>query len=159
MGCDIHLVVESKYYDSWLTALADVWTPRNYVLFGNMAEGVRYDSDNHFPLRGFPEDADYSTKEKYYIALSELSEEDVERYSTSYGCKIIEQFDKPYYIENPDWHSASWLTPEEFEHAIDNTDNYLDEYGTYEAPKEYRAILAYMKALDVPSRIVFWFDN
>lgn len=155
MGCDIHLAVESRRYDKWWSNLTDVWTPRNYVLFGHMAEGVRYDTDDAFSQRGFPDDADWGTKEKYYLALDTLTEDNIERYK-SFGCKIIDEFDKPYWIKHPDWHSASWLTLEEFEKAVELASVAEEDYGV---PDEYRAIVAYMKALNVPTRVVFWFDN
>lgn len=55
------------------------------------------------------------------------------------------------YVSNPDWHTHSWLTADEFAVAIEGS-----------GEPEYEAILAAMRSFEAggaQARIVFWFDN
>lgn len=64
----------------------------------------------------------------------------------------VEHDGKPTHVEHPDWHTPSWLTPDEWERAIGD-ESYTDEY---------RALLAAMRVLERAGhdvRVVFWFDN
>lgn len=79
MGCDIHMCVEQKNGDKWvscdktkrhkdgrLSIQNPIYHDRHYTTFAALA-GVRgrLESDQKYPLRGFPEDASPETKEMY----------------------------------------------------------------------------------------------
>ena len=60
---------------------------------------------------------------------------------------------QPARITDPDFHSFTWLTTEEFEHAIRQVTN---------VPQDYEAVICAMrklKATDYDVRILLWFDN
>lgn len=152
MGCDIHLIAESKAINinSWWP-LAEFHLPRNYMIFGHMADGLRYSgAKKPFPLKGFPKDASYLSKERYYMLLADLTDKEIAEYK-SYGSKVVDKI----YLEHPDWHSASWLSLSELSVALTNAigdDDYL-------IPSEYIALVEFMQAIDSRTRVVFWFDN
>jgi len=55
------------------------------------------------------------------------------------------------FVSNPDWHSHSWLTTDEYASVVEGT-----------GEPEYEAILAAMRSFEeggAKARIVFWFDN
>ena len=129
MGCDIHAFVEHRkpstragYMDEWdslFTIGDDLFLPRHYGVFGQLA-GVRREGNKVEP-RGIPPNACHYTKAEYEMC-------------------------------GADAHTPSWLTPDEFEAALD---------GMQETD-EYRALLAAMREmqrLGSEARIVFWFDN
>lgn len=79
MGCDIHMCVEEKIGDKWvscdktkrdsdeyLSIPNPIYRDRDYTTFAVLA-GVRawLKSDQKYPLRGFPDDASPETKEMY----------------------------------------------------------------------------------------------
>jgi hypothetical protein len=64
---------------------------------------------------------------------------------------------KPQYVSHPDWHSHSWVAPDEWERAILEARG-----GWWPADPAYRAMLAAMRSLEKDGhavRVVFWFDN
>jgi hypothetical protein len=61
---------------------------------------------------------------------------------------------KPAQVSNPDWHTHSWLSTDEFEKAIEKTSRPI--------PPTYQATIAAMRSLEASGsevRCVFWFDN
>jgi hypothetical protein len=135
MGCDIHVMVESRYAHNrkpegvasstpWGYAhLGEVGLPRDYLLFERMA-GVRGDEKRAIaPLRGIPADASLDTKR-------ELG-------------------------GNDDLHSHSWISEDEFQRIY-------WELGDRESVQALRALIAYERAWVGPDgdvRIIFAFDN
>lgn len=169
MGCDIHMYVEYKrkeredFYD-----FGGRFNPgRNYLMFGVLSKGVRCDLKNGFEVKGMPPYASLAFASRndytYYVTDEENNEE---RWVTreradgwvdkGYSIYVDE---KKHFISNPDWHSHSWLTTNEYEAAIDiYRENDVPTYPIV----EYKAILAAMKSLEedgFEARIVFWFDN
>jgi len=169
---------------------------RNYGLFALMA-----DIRNHnelpvaVPSRGMPDDASYYATDGDRMFICEDSgdnhvkmkraEEWVKDGSSIF---INSRNGKPVWVTNPDWHSHSWLTTNEFEGIINNylvfelgwhtsrvnehqellhRNNISKESWDWPAPDmniepAYQAILASMKRfeeLGYDARIVFWFDN
>lgn len=158
MGCDIHLFVEYK------APTNNFWTPwggefsrRFYETFGFLA-GVRGDGPVIVPPRGIPEDLSYMANGEYWLYIDKnattsfandnryICPEDAARWERQ-GCKIKDG----NWVENPDAHTPSWLTFEEFKAAIAN------------APSAYyNAIVKSMEELEFAgytTRVVFWFDN
>lgn len=138
MGCDIHMYVEyipkeltsKSYWQSWG---ARINPGRWYRLFGVLAQGVRTDDPNGFPCRDVPNDMGIYSSSDYYVTN---------------GSKIPVSK-----VPCCDWHSASWLTVDEFSKAL--------EIAGSPAP-EYHALLMAMRTLEFYAesvRVVFWFDN
>lgn len=158
MGCDIHCYVEYKGVnrDRWSHFGGRINPGRNYDLFARMA-GVRSDGVivPVAPLRGFPDDAAYAATHGNWIFICDHPDENcctkerAEYYFQCCGSRYKNEERK--FVSNPDWHSHSWLTPDEFEAAIKES-----------CGPEYMAILAAMRcfeSLGYQARLVFWFDN
>jgi len=99
MGCDIHMCVEQKVGDKWvscdktkrdndgyLSIPNPIYHDRDYTVFAVLA-GVRgwLESDQKYPTKGFPKDASPETKELYenygsdahstsYLTVKELND-------------------------------------------------------------------------------------
>jgi hypothetical protein len=135
MGCDIHSyieVVRTQRNDTYYTKV--FFTPnitRDYLLFACMA-GVRTHSTENLPAfatpKGLPDRLSCEVQQEYYMyvandekeeeefeqdGVSACSKEDAEKYKQR-GLKEIKIGDMTF-IEDPDYHSASWLTIEELE--------------------------------------------
>jgi len=158
MGCDIHCYIEYKRKDwnSWSPFGGCINPGRNYRLFAALA-GVRnaYDILPVVEPRGYPTDAAYMAESDNWLFVRDgkyeghCSRESAERYVASCGSRYKDS--EKAFVSNPDWHSHSWLTPDEYGQAI----------GTMDAPG-YRAILAAMRSFETDghkARIIFWFDN
>lgn len=92
MGCDIHMCIEYKPFDTWWTFGIDVQGDRHYQMFEAMA-GVRSEDENAVVLpRGLPTDMSWPICEMFGEEESKLS------------------------FLNGD-HSPSWLYADEFEKA------------------------------------------
>ena len=158
MGCDIHCYVEFQEPNDgnhWRAFGGHINPGRSYRTFYRMA-GVRGDYSNIHPItepRGVPSDLAYEAHDDNWLYVSDPPEkgECMRETADSYvqwGSKYLDE--KRQYVSHPDWHSHSWLTPEEFGQCL--------EY----AHPEYKALLAAMKSLEASGyvvRLVFWFDN
>lgn len=158
MGCDIHCYIEYKRPDSkeWSDFGGRINPGRNYSIFAAMA-GVRGNATPVVPPRGYPEDAAYAaegdnwlyiTKEKVSEA-GECTRAQADQY-VAHGMHFKD--DLKQYVSHPDWHSHSWLTPDEYAKAIEGYDDEM----------EYRATLAALRSFEAAgcqARLVFWFDN
>jgi hypothetical protein len=169
MGCDIHMYIEYKSKkredNSWFNFGGRINPGRNYFMFGILA-GVRCIVEGAFEKKGLPENLSFESKNGNYVYIYEDDKsensctlETAKSWEKSWGCKIIYTKDNvPYKVENPDWHTHSWLSVDEFEKAMEIYKSKA-EYSIY---VKYEAILAAMKKLaefDNEVRIVFWFDN
>lgn len=186
MGCDIHMYIEyvhksdverykkelkEKKEDArkpYINSFGDRLNPgRNYCMFGCLARGVRDDIDGAIEPKGLPpqDEMGYMSMSDNRVYITEDGEGDNECtiYQAmkweEYGRKITYRDDKPIFIENPDWHSYTWLTIKEYREALDL---YKQNSMFDGAPIEYQAVLDLMKSFKkngaIP-RIVFWFDN
>ncbi len=157
MGCDIHLYIEYKHTEDnlWSNFGKRINPGRNYGVFADLA-GVRnsYGVTPATVPRGYPEDAAFATADDYWLNVTEVegegccSPKQAEVY-VSYGSRYSDETKN--FVSNPDWHSHSWLTPDEYAKAIDG-----------HAEPEYRAILAALRSFEADgyqARVVFWFDN
>ena len=159
MGCDIHCYIEHKDRDWWSPFGGRINPGRNYYVFEALA-GVR-GSNALFPPRGLPDDIAYEAKGDAWIFVTanpESGEGSVTREKAQY---YVEKCGSTYrpggqdYISDPDWHSHSWVTPDEWEKAISKPND-------FPAQPAYRAMLAAMRSLErdgMRVRVVFWFDN
>lgn len=171
MGCDIHCYVEYRTkpphdgVKQWSSFGGNINPGRHYPMFAALA-GVR-NYDEVTPIsepRGVPEDAGYSARSDNmcYICESEIegsvTAERAAEYVEKYGCSYINGHDgKPAFVTDPDWHSRSWLSSDEWEAAINMVGS--SEWGSFQ---EYRAILAALRSFEAhgyDARVVFWFDN
>jgi hypothetical protein len=172
MGCDIHAYVEYRkrepvddYELRWRDFGGRINPERNYRIFGKLA-GVRRDVEVLVaPVRGLPDDLGWQANGDYWLWIS-YSGESGEGVVTSeqaakwhgYGRRYRgkttsgEHVGKPTHIEDPDWHTPSWVTPDEWERALDEDATEI----------EYHAMLAAMRRMEQSgylARVVFWFDN
>lgn len=169
MGCDIHCYVEHtshrRHLDGklrWQSFGGKINPGRHYGIFAKLA-GVRncYES-GIVPIsepRGAPDD------------LGRYANDDNTLYICDYGgenhctAKQAQQWvasgysnytdDSRRRVTHPDWHSHSWVTPDEFGEAL--ADPKLSNIDV-----EYFALLAAMRELEKrghETRLVFWFDN
>lgn len=205
MGCDIHLYIEYKtkkiesdgYKHDWLSHGGRINPGRNYALFALMADVRNY--GNELPVivqsRGMPDDAAYhsSNDDRMYICNDEgegyVKMERAEKWVKDGSSKFINnQNGEPVWVTNPDHHSHSWLTTNEFETILNKylelesgwhkervsehmafveRENIKPDSWAYEPPAmsiepKYQVVLASMKRfeeLGYDARIVFWFDN
>lgn len=168
MGCDIHMFIEHKRKgdNNWRPFGARFHGRRNYTLFGYLAN-VRGDGAIIEP-RGLPEDIAYEAEGHAYHYITDTPNYEercvslitARQWEREYKCKIITNSEgKPTYVQNPDWHTYSWLTTKEFRAVLKKYNRQIPkEFAEY----EYEAILSAMAKLEkhnLDVRIVFWFDN
>lgn len=165
MGCDIHIFIEFRKkgdMDQWRSFGKEVDGDRNYRMFALMA-GVRGDATPIAAQRGMPADVGWTAKDanELYIhdgdekANNYVTSEVAAKYVASRSSIYINDSQgNPRWVTHPDWHSHSWLTPDELEKAIKSC-----EYGS---GIQYHVILAALREYEkngYKSRIVFFFDN
>lgn len=162
MGCDIHLYCE--YRDAqdgnrWRSWGNQFNLGRNYRIFEVLA-GVRGDLDQAIVRpRGLPEDVGYVVHDDNHLYISESGGErtvtaDKAAQWVASGCSRYRDHEgKHTWVTHPDWHSHSWLSLAEYQHALARLDGGPPEYGAI------AAALAYLETQNCVTRIVFWFDN
>jgi len=163
MGCDIHLYIEHKEpaITTWAGFGGRINPGRYYGLFAKLA-GVR-NYDEIKPVaepRGMPDDASWiaDADNRLYITDSEgegyASPENAALWVQEGNSKYIDneaEAGKHVWVTHPDWHSHSWLTPDEYSEAISGTSG-----------SGWLAILACLRSFESQgekARVVFWFDN
>lgn len=174
MGCDIHLFAEyrhkdssKRYNDTWHNFGDHFNLGRHYGIFAAMA-GVR--SCENSPLmfaapRGLPDNIGWRTNDAYWFYVCEEETDTSGWVSRAYAEKWVAenysqwQTDEKKRVADPDAHSMSWLTPEEFRHAVE----YVFPDGKEMTDNaEYKALAAALFSLEnqgYECRVVFWFDN
>jgi len=174
MGCDIHAYVEHRpanlrgdQMPRWQSFGGRVNPGRNYSIFERMA-GVRGEAlQAVVQPRGYPDDAAWRTRDDNWLWIvygngpageNEATAKAAQEY-VKHGSTYEPRADggKPERVSHPDHHTHSWLTPTEFEIAL----NIADNATALEEP-EYHALLAAMRSLEASGRevrVVFWFDN
>lgn len=180
MGCDIHGFVEFRDKDDkrdepfWQSFSEQLNLGRNYGVFGYLTNGsVRYDPNLEFGIdpKGLPKDnLSYDVQNACRLYISKDGEGDNEttmeralRYNEQYGCKLYyseRDKEKPLFVDNPDFHSHSWLSLTEYEMLIDEMKKKEDEDVYINV--QFLAVLDLMKSLEnnrMKTRFVFWFDN
>lgn len=155
MGCDIHCYIEYKKPTSprWRDFGKRINPGRNYAIFEKMA-GVRGSDEPEVHPRGFPDDCASEASDDYWLYVSDIKKPGNctrERAESYVACGSRWRNEEKAWVSHPDWHSHSWLKPDEFERAIAGFDE-----------PEYQAVLAAMRSFEsqgYESRLVFWFDN
>ena len=173
MGCDIHLFVEtkrkdSKYEDWECSAFKGAFSEINYGMFGALNNVRNYCEYKPLPNRGLPENVGFNVFHRYYLLIVDKEEDvceitcskkDAEDWVNRGLSKIVELANTKY-CSNPDYHSSSWCTVQEFESCVNQVFKTKDNTfaGAY---IEWLALLNYMKTLEkeYDVRAVFWFDN
>jgi hypothetical protein len=165
MGCDIHTYIEYSFDARplsdelyWRTFGGRINPQRDYHMFGILA-GVRWREYQLYAPRGLPEDLAFITSGDAYLWITDNPNEHecTRGQAESWGNPIFTQ-GKAEFTMNPDWHSHSWLTPDEYAAALGT---YMIKTGDVYAP-EWDVMLATMRALEergAEVRLVFWFDN
>lgn len=173
MGADVHMYIQYKEKnDDWWQSFGGKINPgRNYAMFGVLA-GVRDNAPNGFRPKGILPKEKQSSVVDYDLYLYITEDGNGEHETTLenakqwfWGKEIITDKDgNPYKVLHPDWHSHSWMTPDEYEQALKRYKKYA-KYAGYDkgTPLEYKVILKIMRALEDKGKnevlLVFWFDN
>jgi uncharacterized short protein YbdD (DUF466 family) len=160
MGCDIHLYIEHKERgsDYWECFGKKINPGRHYGIFAKMAGVGNY--DNIIPVstpRGLPEKTSFVVNDDNSLFIEDESaeapgyctKEQADRWVASGSSKYVSEWQ----VTHPDWHSHSWLTPDEYEKAIKGVE-FVDV--------EWKVILTVLREFQKYSkdaRVVFWFDN
>ena len=160
---------------------------RQYPIFARLANVRNYGNYEHIPIRGFPDDADWKTKQlyccqvvpddEYNAHVEEDSEYECGHVSESAADRFLREGDsKEYKIENndylkqfrfitdPDAHHPNWCTTEELKKIIRET-FHNEETGEWEGWwfEDWTALLGMMEGYELGGyyecRAVFWFDN
>lgn len=197
MGCDIHLFVETsrKPKDDekpWWRGFGGRMNPgRDYGMFAILA-GVRnyHDHPVLIPPRGVPSDIGWQAQDEWWLRVMEddSNDGDEERTCSLMNAEAwvksgfsIPRYERADYLDNktgehgklthvsdPDAHTASWMTGEEFRHAVQRrVDAYPiipeDEKTHFNGiDAEYKAICSALETFEKEgrdTRVVFWFDN
>lgn len=174
MGCDIHLFVEYRKEtyipDYWRSFGGQFRLGRHYGVFSALAD-VRNYGDEIKPIaecRGVPKNAGYSALDdyRYYVTENkidggnECSKETAERWVKNGSSQWWD--DKHTWVTDPDAHSESWLSLQEFKDALSTTWQHEGEEKRFIDIEDYNAVVAAMESLEsqgMTSRVVFWFDN
>ncbi|GFN32449.1 hypothetical protein [Paenibacillus xylaniclasticus] len=163
MGCDIHLFIEYRGKDSeyWWNFGGKFNLSRDYYMFARLA-GVRAYGEEIKPIadrRGLPQNIGWKTKdENRYFIINDDEERDDSRQVKRTDAERwvrdgLSQYEEEHWVTDPDWHSHSWLTSNEFEKCVNSFDD---------VNAEYKAILASLRCFEqegYETRVVFWFDN
>lgn len=169
MGCDIHAFIEytkeapeQTGERGWRSFGSKFHLSRHYGVFAKLA-GVRNWPDwGIVPIskpRGLPDDAAYQACEYYWLYITPsageryCSKANAERWVAG-GVSRYRDGER-HFVSDPDAHSASWVSPDEWEAMLSDP----KIQGVEDA---YHAFLAAMRSLESKGnevRAVFWFDN
>lgn len=160
MGADIHCFIEYRKpkADYWASFGGRINPGRNYEIFGRLA-GVRSKLPPAIPLRGFPDDAGYWSRDNYHVYVSEsetpvdgqASKANAERWVQQGISKWGPSGTERAWVTDPDAHSVTWMTPDEWEPLTQGNSG-----------PEYAAMTTAMRSIEAQGyqvRVVFWFDN
>ena len=168
MGCDIHCYLEYRAQKDetahWKNFGGRINPGRNYAMFGFLA-GVRFEGPPVAEPRGVPEDCGYQSEAANRLFITDrdtdeegfCTKEQAEQF-VKYGAKYLPSDQDRRFVTHPDWHTHSWVTPDEWEKAIHATLALEPEYPLV----EYEAVLAALRSFEsqgYDARVVFWFDN
>jgi hypothetical protein len=176
MGADVHMFIQYKEKSDnkefWWPFGSKINPGRNYAMFGILAGVRNHDAPNRFEPKGIlpKEKRSWPVEDDLYLTITEDGTGDhettLEAAKRWFGGKeiIMDENGKPYKVLHPDWHSHSWMTPDELEQAYKNYKKYAKRGGYNKGvPLEYKVILKTMRALEDKGKnevlLVFWFDN
>lgn len=165
MGADIHVYIEHNSHEPregekryWSTFGGRINPGRDYTMFGLLAN-VRCDGAIYEP-RGLPSDIAWQTGDDAFVRVSDSPDLfDLDGYCRPASAEDWVRLGYSSWVEegkkitHPDYHSHSWLKPEEWKNVIAHRPG---------VGAEYEAISAAMDTLQArgkKARVVFWFDN
>lgn len=175
MGCDIHLLIEYRkenyFYQNnepyWNNFGQRYYCRRDYGMFGMLCKGVRTEFDNSFEPRGMPANIGDDTRSEFYWYITEEPNDKAKETTLKKakqwekeGCStIIYHNEKPTWVTDPDSHSHSWLTANEFSKAVEQLKEARKEVSISDDYILIETVLKKLVELGYDARIVFWFDN
>lgn len=160
----MYVEIKDKQNDHWRPFGKKINPGRVYGMFAKLAD-VRngWNITPICPPRGVPNEMAYEAWSDYHLYVTDDPDDNDAHCSKDQAEKWVSRGSSKYardnaFVTNPDWHSASWLTPDEYEKAI----NELWENSFNRASIEYVAVLDLLRSFErqgMDARIVFWFDN
>lgn len=167
MGCDIHCYIEHRPKDEkgdWNGFGGRINPGRYYAMFSILA-GVRSGEDcpKLFSPKGIPVDLGYESNDDNRLFISDTKSDDYvsKERAAEWVAKGYSKLVDEHWVTNPDWHSHSWLTPDEYQQAVECYNEFANPHG-YHLDVEYLAILDCLRSFEKhgeDARLVFWFDN
>lgn len=167
MGADIHCYIEHarpKREDYWRAFGGRINPGRDYTMFAILA-GVRGSEQPLIPPRGLPPHLGWESNRDSHLFVSKDNPGGEGNCSREQAVKWVAQGSATWqgeaqnFVTHPDWHSHSWMTPDEWEAACAAGEK---ANPAFPVDPEYYAMLAAMRELEkrgLVVRVVFWFDN
>lgn len=176
MGCDIHLMVETKPRNAnrWSDAgFFDQFSCRVYGMFARMAKVREYENTYkvQFKPRGIPNDISWFTQRRFFLYTTEEQDaaewcdnyclmKDAERWVRQGFSKWVDAEHRM--VTRPDYHSHSWLSTNELRQCFD--DCFKDENGNLFGDYiEWLGLVSLCEGIESSGthecRVVFCFDN
>lgn len=170
MGQDIHMYLEykepsDKRYKG--TQVGNPYMNRDYDLFGMFSESGRrgyteYEwnkigLDGPYPYKDIPNDLSEFIIREITIPKEETGSRKIFGEMMKY--RKLEGFpDKEDLYLDPDFHSFSYMSLEEYKEIIDKYKNYYN-YSSYLIYDAFYAFAKVYQDTGYETRVVFWFDN
>ena len=166
MGCDIHAFIDfNKPGEDWCQCFSDELSlDRDYAVFAKLA-GVRNHGDEIVPIsepRGLPQNVSWTVSGEDNLFVVEKDENEsgtcTKEQADGWVARGISKYKDEKHISNPDHHSHSWVSLQEYEKALSELSGIIK----YKLAVEYFAVLSAMKTIaenGYEVRLVFWFDN
>lgn len=150
MGCDIHCYIEHRSGGG------------SWEGFGGRINPGRKQIIPVSQPKCLPEDADYQANGDNRFYISDMSGDGniSATKAKNWVAKCWSKYEGNHnsWVTNPDWHSHSWLTPDEFEKCLKS----YSKETPYHYDVGYATILDCLRSFERQgheARLVFWFDN
>jgi len=171
MGCDIHCYIEYKTEkpNMWWNFGGRINPGRNYLIFALLANVRNYDIEPVLYPKGLPDDIGFITGIDNRLYVTDdydeegcCSRENAEKWVEAGASEYTNE--RKAFVTHPDWHSHSWVTPNELEKVVKEGEEIIaEECGVdkFELPEWYMVleILKKFEEWGYQARMVFWFDN
>lgn len=175
MGTDIHAFIEyrerNKEENSWKSFSYDeLLLERDYTMFYILAE-ARGDAPNSFKAKGkipinelseFTRDSRFlfigKFSEEFEKSLGNCTIEEAIQYKENYGCNIYYVDNIPRWVDDPDFHTDTWLSFSEYEQALFFYKDYTKKMPLVCYMVTYKSMEAFENA-GYETRLVIFFDN
>jgi len=169
MATDIHAFIEYKEKNEaqWISFSADeILLTKNYTLFRILA-GTSSQTPKTFKAKGKLPFYELSVwvRDCRTLYIGEDNErnctfEEALKWNKENDCRIqySEVDRKPIFVDDPDWHTDTWLSLIEYKQAL----KYYKDITNEEPSADYLSILAVMNVFHntgYETRLVIWFDN
>ena len=176
MGTDIHTFIEYKVQNnkkvSW-RSFSDgaFWLERDYTMFYILAQVRSEKTPKSFKAKGKVPFNQISNSvrdgrmasigeynEEYGGCIRGYTKEQAIEFKKKFGCRIQYICKNPYWVDEPDYHSDTWLTFSEYSQAL----QYYEDYTKETPPIGYLAVYEIMKVYENAgheTRLIVFFDN